>query len=241
MRKKINIVLCLLLILVSTTGFSNALDTNQEYLDYLGLVEEHVLASDVSFEEWCKFLENEKSWEKSLNDSEEFMLVYDSTNAGTYGAVVPYSMQKGDIFITNGTASSAILGHAGIAVSSAAIIHTAGKGEVPALISLNNWNLKYTNEESDTWTKIYRHTSSSVATQAGNWAYNTYYNSGATYQISTNHQSTDTTYCSKLVWQAYYYGPSSPCASIPSGIISPYNVPSLVHNNSQVFTYFSAN
>ena len=50
--------------------------------------------------------------------------------------------------------------------------------------------------------------------------------------------STDKTYCSKLVWQAYYYGPDTHCANGPTvGVRLPYDLPSTIHDLSLVQTY----
>lgn len=90
-------------------------------------------------------------------------------------------MQKGDIFIINGTSAFGFTGHAGIAISSSKILHIEEKGYKPNDIPKNIWDNKYTSKE---WTKIYRHKDSTIANKATNWANDTYNGSSAKYKIT---------------------------------------------------------
>lgn len=150
----------------------------------------------------------------------------------------PQRYKNGDVIITNGTSSAGILGYAGIATSSRYVFHIAGPGYHPVYISFSSWHNNYTNKNSSSWTKVYRHNSSKVANAAANWAVNTYSGSNAKYKITGNLASTDVTYCSKLVWQAYYYGPSSHQANGPTiGYRLPYDLPDTIHSLTYKHTY----
>lgn len=59
---------------------------------------------------------------------------------------------------------------------------------------------------------------------------NTYSGSKDKYKNTGNLASTDVTYCSKLVWQAYYYGPTS-------GYRLTYDLPDTIHSLSHKHTY----
>lgn len=51
------------------------------------------------------------------------------------------------------------------------------------------------------------------------------------YVITMDLESTDETYCSKLVWQAYYYGHTPSAANGPTwGVRLPYSLPDTIHN-----------
>ena len=218
---------------------------SESYEEYLKLVADGVLGDDVTYEYWCEIIEMQKRLEDSLEKSDDFRMVAeiyggteelsklfsaDEIRPNRFDLLVPTTgLWAGDIFITNATFSSGLFGHAGIAVSPYAILHIAGPGKHPDLILFHEWFTKYKNG----WTKIYRHSNSYTASVAAVWATNMYAYSNAEYQITMNLASTDVTYCSKLVWQAYYYGPSSPCANGPTtGIRLPYHLPITIHDVS---------
>ena len=210
--------------------------TNLSYSEYEQYIDDGILGEDVSFEEWQMLVESSINLEESLSNSTDFQEVYSSKDG-----IIPkasFTPKKGDVIITNGTSSAGILGHAGIATSSTTVFHIAGSDYSPAYISFTNWHTNYTNKKSSSWTKVYRHSSSTVANAAANWAVNTYAGSNADYQITANLASTDVTYCSKLVWQAYYYGPSSHQANGPTiGYRMPYDLPDTIHSLSHKHTY----
>lgn len=252
MRKFLSILLAfaLMLSLPMTVFAEDASELpggiNESYVEYLKLVEDGILGEDVTYEYWCELIESQKQLEDSLEESDDFRLVaefnentnylpklfsFDEIKPSAIGIYVPpiSGFRAGDILITNATSSSGLFGHAGIAVSPYVILHIAGPGQNPKLILFNDWFTKYENG----WTKVYRHSSSTTASAAANWAYDTYAYSNAEYKITMNLASTDVTYCSKLVWQAYYYGPSSHCANGPTiGIRLPYDLPVTIHNVS---------
>ena len=175
------------------------------YNQYVELKEQGVLADDISFDHWLAFKKQEAELIEEFENSRELHKVY-----------------------------GGILGHAGIAISSTSILHIAGPGKHPSVISIDSWNNEYL-EESGDYTLIYRHSNSTVASQAAQWANRTYRNSNAEYVISTDLFSTNETYCSKLVWQAYYFGPSTPHATFPSlNIVNPYQLPNLIDNLTAV-------
>ena len=197
---------------------------DEAYLQYLELRESGVLGEDITFEYWQYLLEESARLEKKLESSSEYSLVYDSSNPSAYAS---YSMEAGDVFITSSTVSSGLLGHAGISISSSSILHIAGPGEHPDTISKNSWLNKY----DEGWNKVYRHSDSSIAEDAAQWAEDTYKDSDAEYVITMDLESTDETYCSKLVWQAYYYGHTPSAANGPTwGVRLPYSLPDTIHN-----------
>lgn len=238
--RKILTVICAVLMFIAmvvpTNVFANEMDENNLYYkQYEQFQEEGVLGSDVTYDDWRSMVNSSFELEKILENSTEFKEVYSSDNLLKSSR---FTVQRGDVIITNGTSSAGILGHAGIATSSNYILHIAGKGYHPVEISLSRWHSKYTNKSNSSWTKVYRHSDYSVADYAAEWAEDTYLGSNAEYKITGNLASTDVTYCSKIVWQAYYYGPSSHEANGPTiGYRMPYDLPDTIHNLSYEHTY----
>lgn len=241
MLKKLSALLLasVLMFTMGVSAFAAGPQNNEnarEYQEYTKLVNDGTLGKDITFEYWQALKSRAAELENQLESSSEFSKVYDSACADTYST---YTMQSGDVFITNGTSSFGITGHAAIAItlddSSKTILHISGPGANPSTISLSSWNSTFS---SKGWTKIYRHNNSNISSAAATWAKNTYYNSNATYEINMDLASTDKTYCSKLVWQAYYYGPSSHCANGPTwGVRLPYDLPDTIHDLMLVKTY----
>jgi uncharacterized protein YycO len=205
-------------------------NSNNNYLEYIKLINNNILGKDVTFEDWQEFKDLEVCLEQNLANSENIIDVCDSCQVNE-----PYRMEAGDIFITNGTSSFGLSGHAGIAVSPDYILHIPGAGSHPALTTLSGWQKSF---NTYGWTKVYRHSVPSVAQAAARWAENTYKNTKTKYLINTDLASTTTTYCSKLVWQAYFYGPQIPATSGPTvGIRSPYILPTAIYNLNLVVSY----
>lgn len=237
MMKKIEKILCSILmvsIMISGTVFaSDATNLDlKEQKKYEELKKEGVLGEDVSYNEWRSLNEESKMLEKSLTESTDFIEVYSTPGESAGGS---YNMKTGDVFITNGTSSSGLTGHSGIAISTSQILHIAGPGKTPKTISLSAWNSGYSKKG---WTRVYRHSNSKTATAAGNWASKKYKGSSAKYKITSDLTSTKETYCSKIVWQAYYYGPSSPSISgTTTGIKIPYGLPNTIKNIYKIKTF----
>lgn len=115
------------------------------------------------------------------------------------------SIKSGDVLVTNSTSFGGIAGHAGIVVDPAgSVVSINGPGQLISRETFGQWKNRYAN------TKVMRNTSSSIAAQnAANWA-NEYY-IDYSYRVSYNilgilGEYTDRTYCSKIVWNAYFYG-----------------------------------
>lgn len=221
------VVVILMICSLTTPAYATtSVSSKDEYNEYLSCVEQGIWGDEVTFEVWKSLRDQSYALEAALEASTEFELVYSSESA----AYASYSMEAGDVFVTNATISSAILGHAAIAISSTDILHIAGPGQTPSTISLSSWHNNYTNENgADSWTKIYRHSNETIASQAAEWADETYKDSGAGYYINQDVQDTTLTYCSKIVWQAYFYGPETTDATyLSSGYILPYNLANLI-------------
>lgn len=149
-------------------------------------------------------------------------------------------VRKGDILIT-GRGIGGLIGHAAIMTTDYWILEMPGGRGWGNGIRDNNRQVpknKWFDEHASDWTTVYRNRDSTVAHQAAVWADHTYYNpSGGikktkhiTYKINTNIWSTNPSYCSKLVVQAYYYGTGKKKVirelSIAGRVIVPSTIPS---------------
>lgn len=128
-----------------------------------------------------------------------------------------YSPEAGDILYTPSTQCKddnrdickGLTGHVGIVnPSTGTVTHIQAPGYLPKSISLNSWFNTYPK------TTVVRHNDATKASKAANWAFNYYiWGNGAdkTYKVTvdsdlTKTLSLDTTYCSLILWQAYYFG-----------------------------------
>lgn len=171
--------------------------TNNEFTrkQYDKLVKDGVVGNDVSYQDLKTKFEEGKKFEQTLENSGKFHRVKRSASS------MPY-LEAGDIIITNSTSSGGITGHAAIALGSDEILHIAGPGQRVTVVSPSTFENMY----SSGWIKVYRPNNSRIGGEAASWAERTYRGSNAKYKITMNLASTDETYCSKIVWQAYYYG-----------------------------------
>ncbi len=229
MRKILSIFLSLILICSLTTNVSALNNYAPSYSEYLQLVEDGILGEDISFSTWSESVIRSKETIDSLRNSSLFQLVY----AGPSRALANITLQSGDIILTDdaNTAWGGVVGHSGIAVGTNKILHIAGQNYTPSYIYLDDWtNNKYT----DGYTYIYRCSNVSAGANAATWGVNNY---GATYApyhnasyaITSNITSCNPTYCSKIVWQCYYFGAGSSYVDVPiTGLIQPFDLPNYI-------------
>lgn len=164
------------------------------------------IGKEISYEEWNKIILLNNQLEQSLENNDKFYKIYDYSNSKT--SEIP-NLKKGDILITNGTSSFGLTGHSGIAIGEDIILHIAGPNQNPETQNRSQFYTNYIDDWND-WIKIYRPYNSLYGENAANWAEKTYKNSNATYKINEDLYSTDETYCSKIVFQAYKFGANTP-------------------------------
>ncbi|WP_083607089.1 MULTISPECIES: YiiX/YebB-like N1pC/P60 family cysteine hydrolase [Paenibacillus] len=137
------------------------------------------------------------------------------------------AIQAGDILVTNSTGSSGFgyTGHAGILIDNGTIVSIEGYNKPLIRQPITDWYTKYAN------TKVLRYTSSPTkAQQAATWAsnYQSLYKDQVHYGLINNIFDYYTeTYCSKIVWDAYYYGASVSFGNPGAGniLFLPYSLP----------------
>lgn len=204
-----------------TLSLEDWLKENEEYKRvYDEGINAGVLQSDIKYDEWIKancygqppIADNEKFEEFEIKNKAALSLI---------------DFQAGDILITNGTSSFEISGHAAIATSNRTILDITGPGETTRQPAPQDWINQYINEG---WVKVYRMKDSRLAASAARWADTHYYstvggsqNIYPTYDITLDLYSTDSTYCSKIVFQACWYGTgSSPVMRPMTSFVEPY-------------------
>lgn len=219
MKKKFCFITLILLFILAfaATSFANTpLENNELTLEkFIKLQEQGVIGEDVSYENIKKINKESKEMQRILEKNDDFKSI--SLRSST-------TLKKGDILITDDT-SLFFVGHSAIALSSNEILHIQGIGYTPKVVSRSWFEDKY----SDGWIRTYRLNDSGIASDAADWAEDTYKNSNVKYKITSSLTTTNETYCSKLVFQGYYFGGSTQVVSprfTLSGVLSPYLLPS---------------
>ena len=217
---------------------ANIVEENKAYKEYLSYVREGLLDETISFDDWYAAVLRAEALEEIMFNEESWELVYNSEDSPM---ATSYSPAAGDVLITNGTQTVGIPGHTGIMINTGSalrILNCSDETTVISTITLSAWHDRYTDRSSSTWTKIYRHSSSSVANAAATWARNSYMYTSPEYGFTSSSidDSISPTFCSRVVWQAYYYGPSTPAANLVASVwlLLPYDMDAIIHDLSLV-------
>ena len=250
-KKFISFFISFILITVMLFNINVFANENQgiTYEEFKQAQADGYIGEDITYEDWLNLISLNNQLEEALENSNDFNKIYDSSeDISTYATnttSIPL-LKKGDIIVTNGTSFYGITGHAAIAVGEDDILHIGGPGEKPKVVPRKDFYDRYVNSWYD-WIKIYRPNVYLYGSKAANWAERVYRYSNATYKINTDIFSTDETYCSKIVFQAYKFGANTEDAFywtydsntgyqgngyyITFGIIAPYNLSSLIKSD----------
>ncbi|NVY95968.1 hypothetical protein HU830_02020 [Lactobacillus sp. DCY120] len=158
------------------------------------------------------------------------------------------TLRKGDIIIEGGTNTSGpFIGHTAIATTNNIVLEMTGGNDCFKGIPDNNHQFKIVDwlrgnngstRHINNWLRIYRLSDQQVARKAADWGDWRFYSSNhgwikdrhIRYLINTQLRILDPNYCSKLVYQAYYYGSDNLPVLKPSlignqGIVIPSLLP----------------
>lgn len=168
--------------------------------------------------------------DKYLNKMSKIMFIY--------GMNLIDNLKPGDMLITNDTPFSGIAGHSAIVLNKNEVLHIPRPYTRATVVSPKEFKKMH----NGGYVKVYRMKNLSKAREAGLWAKNTYKNSDAKYKITMDLSSVEETYCSKLVWQAYYYGVgknivSEPMQNVEYGLRLPYSLPYILNSGDYEFNY----
>lgn len=185
-------------------------DTEQLRTQYNELVKQGIFGQDVTFDMYVQLANIKPPTDPVVPSARS----------------VAGNPKAGDILVTNGTMLNGLTGHAGIFLGDGTILSIQGGGYTPRAMGILEWAANYMSKKGQ-WTKIYRPASKYRPTTAAQWAINNYRGKNYSYGINTRIYEKNPTYCSKIVWQAYYYASAAPQVGgmkIPA-IASPYDLP----------------
>lgn len=207
---------------IAMASNSNALTLEQ----YDKMVSEGIIGEGVTFEKLQEFYSQSFQLEAALENNKDFYSV-------------PFSettIQPGDILVTNGTSSSGLTGHAGIISPSGFVINLPGKNS--STVIKNESLASFAKTYKDGWIKVYKPVISNNGTKASQWAYNQYINGTVKkYEINLDPYDISNNYCSKFVYQSYYYGAGTNSLNRTAGtwdIISPYALCDIINSSLRV-------
>ncbi|MFD6439556.1 hypothetical protein ACFWDG_07025 [Peribacillus sp. NPDC060186] len=112
-----------------------------------------------------------------------------------------FTYKPGDILVTKSTSAKGIAGHSAIVINSTTVLHTSGwKSEpYPLPMSITKWTNRYST------VKVVRPDSAKKGQAAADAAVKYFKGKTIPYRITSNPRDIDPyTYCSELVWYAYY-------------------------------------
>ncbi|MDT0150296.1 hypothetical protein Q9R38_27635 [Priestia aryabhattai] len=231
MKKSIKLLSVLFLgisLFSASTNAASAQDSSdpalkQQYQDYVN--QGAIDSSSISYDDWVESYLSSKEIEASFPNVSAA-----SSKKGQVVSPAYTEMKPGDIFVTNDAEYNGLVGHTAIAISSTAILQMTGPNKPSDILSYGEFKKKYNKSGKHIW--IYRHANASVGQKAADWARRHYwnYNGGSQqtllphYKINNNLYSTDPSYCSKLVWQAYYNTSPSYIRPPLFKIVAPYTL-----------------
>lgn len=148
--------------------------------------------------------------------------------------------QAGDILVVGGDFPTGVIGHAAILNADGYVLEMPGGANWFWGIADNNRQLpkrQWITEHIKEWTSVYRIRNTGLARQVAQYADTHYYSTTGSitknihidYRITTDIKGVNPNYCSKLVWQAYYYGTGDlpVMYGIGSGVVVPTGLPAL--------------
>lgn len=180
----------------------------------------------------CIILQNQQGIISSLKFNNYGQLpTIEINNFSTFAVVDGFEIKAGDILITNATSSvTGYLGHAAIANGDNHILDMPGIGKENRQITTADWIKNYT--KSGKMIQVFRiKNQPGLASAVAKYADTHYYSTNGTaakdvhltYGIDNHLYRVNPTYCSKLVFDAYWYGSGSqPVMQAVSGIVAPY-------------------
>lgn len=163
-----------------------------------------------------EILEKEQALDSVMKDIENRGAVVTADeyiNGGRAGSYNGITARSGDILVARkngGKKPVNWIGHAGIVTNGgSSITHFPGLGQSVEVIDLK----KFFTDNSEVF--VLRHNDYNASIDAAQWANSYYakYKGVATYNIVSGRDTLDPNYCSKFVWQAYYFGSNNKIAT----------------------------
>lgn len=186
-------------------------------------LDQHVFDASLSYSEWLKL--NNYGQAPTVEDNSAFSVVAPNATVGGF------TLKAGDIFITNATSSAGILGHAAIANGDNHILDMPGFFKTNRQSVTADWINEYS--KPGYWIQVYRLKNSTLANKIAVYADTHYYSTTGTatqdvfldYALTPHLYEINPTYCSKLVYDALWYGSgSTPLMQAYTGYVLPYSL-----------------
>lgn len=198
------------------------------YPIYKDGLDQGAFETDIDYGDWIK-ANNYGQTPKADQEFEDVTLLLRAQWNGFY-------IKAGDIIITNGTSMSGIVGHVAIANSDNYILDMPGtskksKKDNNRQLTVNEWMKSYSGGSI----RVYRLKNQTLAKNIAKYADRNYFSTKGTSNqdihipYAINHHLYEkppkSSYCSRLVFQAYYYGSGSAAVMKPiSGFLAPYHL-----------------
>lgn len=144
----------------------------------------------------------------------------------------------GDMIITNATPFWGVAGHTAIVLNNNEVMHIPNPLSNVSIIPTK----KFINLHRNGTIRVFRLNNLDKAKNAARWVLANYKKSNAKYKLTMNLSTIDETYCSKLIWQAYYYGVGSDIVSpamrnMMYGLRLPYSLPAMFSRGEYKMEY----
>lgn len=206
------------------------------YFNYEEAVSKGIISpADYTKAEWDNFQTNQKQAFQSGIDTQN----QDEFVSYSRKVVLPVrGLRAGDIIVTN-NGGYGVTGHAAIMLNSHTVLHISGFGAYPKTLEFNTFKRNYLKKRGH-WIHVYGSPSKDKGLKAAAWAKKTYANkTNIKYGMSPALGTINPTYCSKIVYQAYYSGVGKtsvykPNSNLP---IEPYKLNTYIKGSGIIQLY----
>ncbi|MGC7602360.1 YiiX/YebB-like N1pC/P60 family cysteine hydrolase [Staphylococcus epidermidis] len=220
---------------VLTTGSFNAQAESSTHSESLKELQDGgVVSKSITEQEWkqMKAQERKEKAEFEITGEQEWkeQQKQDQMDQEDRKKKKKFHLKKGDYFITNNVSAKCFTGHSAIYLGKVngkgRVKEAPGYGKPVRVKSFHDWKQntlkKRKGSPKHRFIKVYR-ASKKYRGKAGSYA-RSHFN-GVPYSITANPYSKSVTYCSKLVWQSYYYGAGIySVKGTPGPIFYPYSL-----------------
>ena len=147
-----------------------------------------------------------------------------------------FKPKPGDILVTNKSIVTSLFGHSAIYIGDDTVVEIKGYHQYP--IKTRYQDFLKQNATTSKWVKIYRVPDRDVGKRAADFAAHHLADTDMPYALDPTLRNLTSTYCSKLIWQAYYYGAgASSVTGSDQLVISPYLLPTYIKGAQLVAAY----
>ncbi|MFW3457648.1 hypothetical protein ACN9VA_03255 [Staphylococcus caprae] len=197
---------------ILTTGSVDAqYDSSTSSRSLKKLQDEGAVSKSITEEQWKHIQERDraekKEFERTAEQEWQEQQKQDQINQENRSRKKKFHLKAGDYFITNATSSKGLTGHTAIYYGNGRIKEATGNGKPVRTMGFKKWKNKTLKKRKGhakhRFIKVYRAPKKYRGKAA---RYARFHFNHVPYKITPNPYSKSVTYCSKLVWQSYFYG-----------------------------------